>query len=375
VSWSHFGAFSSLVGKSDGDTSHAFQDGTCKLGGRNAKDGDPATLVDQVSCDYNGGSAKSFVGRFDTGKDAMAYLRTLSDARGYAIYPFSDHGRLIGAAFVGNATDQGGAELPDIETYFCGLPNYVVEFVSLDKSAVDINALTDKYWKTATYPDALPPACNDDLSGPAGGSVATTDGAADPKQLSNLNDEQLKGFIQRGIPSMDVTAVDLPSGAGTELAVAAQNGVVGLWSWNPTDHSLRRQASGHYPVIAGTPPQATVRGDVLPGMDHATFIVHGTLSGDGSGNEVAFTAGADGKWGAIKAQNDGNLKPADLRVSAGGIGLVNEFDFQDGDLLTADCSAKIPISQCGGKQRVIKLWKWDGSGEFVFDKFGDGRKN
>ena len=44
-----------------------------------------------------------------------------------------------------------------------------------------------------------------------------------------------------------------------------------------------------------------------------------------------------------------------------GLGLSQAFGFSNGQLETADCSTALPISDCGGNNRVLKFWTWHGS--------------
>lgn len=146
---------------------------------------------------------------------------------------------------------------------------------------------------------------------------------------------------------------------GYEAISWDQSGHVLFWAYT---QAWRQVGSSGYPSGASAvgAPHADAHGTMLRGMTHATFIVDGGFSGDGSGNAVAYTTGSKG-WGAIKAEPNGNIGPSGESVSFGGIGLADEFAFADGQLETADCSSEVPIASCAGDQRVLKFWRWTGS--------------
>lgn len=138
---------------------------------------------------------------------------------------------------------------------------------------------------------------------------------------------------------------------------------VGFWQDPISSTSWQRVGGSVYPWVPpaiGGPPQAEATGALLTGMQHATFIVTGNFSGDGSGNAVAYTAGANG-WGVIKAEANGNIGPSGESVSADRIGLSFGFKFVGGLLETQDCNPSFPIAACGGPTTIVKLWKWTGT--------------
>lgn len=98
---------------------------------------------------------------------------------------------------------------------------------------------------------------------------------------------------------------------------------------------------------------------VLEGMAHPIFILHGSFSGDSTANAIAYTHGPNG-WGVIKAQPDGNLASSGEGVSYGGTGLENGAYFSNGLYETAECSKTLPLALCSGDQRVLKYWGWNG---------------
>jgi hypothetical protein len=160
-----------------------------------------------------------------------------------------------------------------------------------------------------------------------------------------------------GLPS---AIVAVPG--GYEAMTWDQATHVGFWSDSISSTTWQRVGSSTYPWVPaiGGPPQAEATGALLTGMQHATFIVTGNFSGDGSGNAVAYTTGANG-WGVIKAEPNGNIGPSGQPVSADRIGLSFGFKFVGGLLETQDCNPSFPIADCGGPTTIVKLWKWTGT--------------
>ena len=143
-----------------------------------------------------------------------------------------------------------------------------------------------------------------------------------------------------------------------------QAGHLAFWRHGST---WRRVGTSTFPYDAtfNASPSAKADGALLRNMTHATFIVNGFFSGDGSGNAVAYTTGVKG-WGAIKAEPNGNIGPSGQGVGYSAIGLADEFEFAHGLLMSADCSDSGPIADCGGSHRVIKFWRWAGH-DFVLN--------
>jgi hypothetical protein len=160
-----------------------------------------------------------------------------------------------------------------------------------------------------------------------------------------------------GLPS---AIVAVP--AGFEAITWDQSTHVGFWQDPTTSTTWQRVGESEYPWVPaiGSPPQATATGALLTGMQHATFVVTGNFSGDGSGNAVAYTTGANG-WGVIKAEPNGNIGPSGQPVSADRIGLSYGFGFVGGLLETKDCNPSFPIADCGGPTTILKLWTWTGA--------------
>jgi hypothetical protein len=358
ISWTHFGSFSPLVGTQNGATSGAFRHGNCQLRGHLTND--PDGLVDQVTCTYSGSPVQTAVARFTGSDKVTALLRGLSDRESYRISPFRIGERVVGLLYESPVT----ASVIDSLTYFCGLPNYLVQFYSSDTSSVSHSDVHEQYWAASTLLDITPQACNADFSGPAAGSSVEAGGGA--KSITAVDDSVLKAFVRRQNADWNVSLVHVPVGA--ELAVVGQKRYVAFWTWNKTNNELVVDGSSRYPYDPKTlgPPQATGRGALLTGMMHATFIVTGTFSTDGSGNAVAYTT-LDGKtWGAIKAQPDGNLKPTASYVGIKGIGLSEDFGFENGMLVTSDCRKSGSTLDCSNP--IVKYWRWDAAkSEFVRD--------
>jgi hypothetical protein len=348
IAWAHFAPFAKLIGTKDGDTAHAFKKGSCKVGG-------PATsdvpgLADQVECSYTGTPVQVFVARFDSASAVRTYLATLSDTRGYSEAAWTMGGKSRGLEFV----SPGSAADVDVTASLCALPTYLVQFYVADNTKLALQSVLDDYWGAATIPDAVPPACNASFTAAVPGPATT--GATPNKGAATLDAGALKALLERGDLHLQAVAVTVPT--RVEFMVVAQTGKVSFWAWRSSKSLIKVGASTYpYDPPSVGPPAAKGYGALLTGMVHATFILTGTFSGDGSGNAVAYSAsGAD--WGAIKAIANGNLAPSKQGVTFGGIGLGDGFEFVDGQLETADCSSTKPISECGGNNRVLKFWAW-----------------
>jgi hypothetical protein len=148
---------------------------------------------------------------------------------------------------------------------------------------------------------------------------------------------------------------------GYEAASFDQNTHIQFWRsvGNTVNWTQLGQSTYPYSPAVGSPAQATVQGALLSRMTHATFILTANLTGDGSGNDVAYTTGRRG-WGVIKAEPNGNIGPSGQPVGADKIGLAYHFGFVSGRLKTEDCPSDKPIASCG-TDHVDKLWLWTGS--------------
>lgn len=202
-------------------------------------------------------------------------------------------------------------------------------------------------------PSSAGPAASS--SGPAATS-STTASVPVPTRTTPARPDRTSALAAR-TPGQRRVEVRVPD--GYEAISWDQSGHVLFWAYT---QAWRRVGSSGYPSGASAvgAPHADAHGTMLRGMAHATFIVDGVFSGDGSGNAVAYTTGSKG-WGAIKAEPNGNIGPSGESVSFGGIGLADEFAFADGQLETADCSSEVPIAACAGNERVLKFWRWTGS--------------
>lgn len=117
------------------------------------------------------------------------------------------------------------------------------------------------------------------------------------------------GSLLRVSHMLQVTApVAVPG--GYEAAAWDTTGRVTFWKWARSDRTWRQVGRSTYPELPATygTPRITVTGALLKGMSHATFIVSGQFSGDGTGNFIAFTDGRLG-WGTIAPGQSGVLIP------------------------------------------------------------------
>jgi hypothetical protein len=193
---------------------------------------------------------------------------------------------------------------------------------------------------------------------PSSSLPSTPTGPAPTKELAVPTRQQRIAALQTQANGEQIVLVAVPG--GFEAASYDQLGHLQFWQ-EPADSTTWTQVGeSSYPYVPALgPPHAQVRGAHLAGMQHATFIVYGVFTGDGSGNAVAFTTGANG-WGAIKAEPNGNIGPSGQPVGPDLIGLSYNFGFAAGHLITEDCPTDRPISQCGAHP-IVKRWSWTGS--------------
>jgi serine/threonine protein kinase len=355
VTWQNFTSFSKFVGTRDGDTAHALRGATCKIEGRESYD--VAGIVDQVKCSYASSPVVIFIARFDRAQSVQVYLHHLLDTH-YNAAIWTVGGLARGVKYWSASSDV------DLTASICGLPTFLVQFYA-PKDAKATFASVEDYWDAATFPDIVGPKCSDDFQDTAPGAKAVPEARSD-KLPTTLTMNDIASFLERGDSTRK--AVLVVASPGYEIMVVGQTGSVTFWRYRARDVSLAKIGTSTYPYEPTSlgPPYAVGRGTLLKGMEHATFIVDGAFSGDGSGNAVAYTTGAHG-WGAIKAERNGNLAPSGAGVKVGKIGVGQAFDFVDGELETADCSFTIPISECSGDNRVLKFWSWSGT-EFVLTR-------
>lgn len=211
--------------------------------------------------------------------------------------------------------------------------------------------------------------------GSSGSAASTPDfpsSSATPPPPSSAGSTPAPPSSASAPPPVSVREETLVTAAGGQSVanlVAVPGGYEGA-SWDQLGHirfwfdpyaSLRWQQIGAsaYPYSAQVGrPEAAGHGARLRYMRHATFIVTGVFTGDGSGNAVAFTTGARG-WGVIKAMPNGHIGPSGQPVGSDMIGLSFGFAFSDGYLITADCPQDRPQYQCD-KHQIRKRWAWGG---------------
>jgi hypothetical protein len=348
--WADFTSFSDLVGTKNGDTAGAFNNGMCTL---NPPDSSDATsgVVDEVNCTYSGTTAGVDVARFANADDVRTYLHNQVFKHAHHELVWTTGGQPRGLALV---TPQTGSGAAAITTAICGLPTYLVQVGARDRSTVSTQTLHDDIWDKATFPDTTPAACDPTFNS----TQAGTSSSAPPgptKDVEPLGTLLIQDLLQRGNSALDVVQVSVTG--GVEIMVVGQTGNVSFWA--ESDDTLQRVGASTYPYDPASlgPPEPVGSGGVLTNMTDATFVVHGTFTGDGSGNAVAYTNGPDG-WGAIKAESNGDLAPSGQGIGANEIGLSNDFALVGGRLETFDCSSTQAISDCGGDNRVIKYWTW-----------------
>ncbi|TWP36207.1 hypothetical protein [Leekyejoonella antrihumi] len=97
-------------------------------------------------------------------------------------------------------------------------------------------------------------------------------------------------------------------GSGYEAATLGQGNDVVFWSSTGRTWT-RNGTSTRLPVHSGNHGQVTVAGSLLPGAKHATFVVTGAFTGDGTGGALAYGHGPRG-WSLITARPDGSLAPS-----------------------------------------------------------------
>ncbi|MGN6606788.1 MAG: protein kinase domain-containing protein [Jatrophihabitans sp.] len=368
VSWQHFGSFAQLVGTRNGDSAHAFQDASCSLSAKQSNE--PDSILDEITCSYPGSPVVAEIARFKDTASARALVTSLITQAQYAASAVSIAGRVVGL----QVTSPASAKDADSITYLCGLPQYAVQFYAPDQSKPGASPTTiqNNFWQPSEFPDVVPDSCNTDFSGPAAGSTPTTSGAGAPKQPADLPTTLVKSLVNPDHLSDSHLALSKVID-GTELAVAGTAGSVTFWKYDTSAHTLQLAAVKGYPYKAGTldTSNLTVQSAVLAGMTHATFIVHGTFSTDGTGNAVAYSYDVPKQtWGAIKAETRTSLQVTDQGVAPGGIGLSQNFRFVSGRLETDDCSSTVPASQCGPTTLVTKFWEWDGTHFVLHDTAG-----
>lgn len=201
------------------------------------------------------------------------------------------------------------------------------------------------------------PSAPSNSAGPAGGSDQDARQAGNPTSAA----QQARSQLLAKVPGQQAFVVSVPS--GYDGITYDQRGHVGFWSDGSA--GWQESAVGSYPYFAGAGERPSVRatGALLSGMRHATFVLTGSFSEDGTGNAVGYTAGSSG-WGVIVAQPSGNLAPASPNVDSRNSGVSYGLTLTGGRLETEDCPPNQALAMCGGSDTVKKLWRWTGT-QFV----------
>lgn len=350
VSFDHFGSFTKLIGKREKDTGNAFKNGSCDLSAAGPKD-QALGVVDETVCTYTGLPESTTLARFTSAASVQKYLQDRVDSDGFRELVWTHDGQPRGLTAISPSTGTGHAT---IATTFCGLPTYLVQITAPDRKKTSTLTLYNDIWNKAVFPDVNPPQCGPTFTTPASGAQVTASSTA-VKDVASLTSSAITTLISKGDGATSVTQVSV--GSTVEAVSLGQQGKV--WFWSAADDTLKRVGTSTYPYSPSTlgSPAATASGGVLTGMKHATFLVKGKFSTDRRGNAVAYTDGAAG-WGAIKAQQNGQLKPSGAGVGLKAIGLSQDFGLVGGRLETVDCSSALSAAQCTGNNRIIKFWSW-----------------
>jgi hypothetical protein len=117
---------------------------------------------------------------------------------------------------------------------------------------------------------------------------------------------------------------------GPEAATWDEKGNIDFWK--RVDGRWVLQGRSTYPVVPGEGFDTSVHGALLRGMSNAVFIAHGLFTGDGSGNEIAFTRGKYG-WGTIAGATGQPLQATGHRSTDESTpGIAVAMSFRRGDL-------------------------------------------
>jgi hypothetical protein len=207
------------------------------------------------------------------------------------------------------------------------------------------------------FPSTTPSAPSAVASASAGATASTGPSPSGPSSTAPPSADQRRASLAATTHQQVSELVAVPG--GDEAASFDQRGGIRFWFGRRDALTWTPLGSSRYPYVRQLgAPHAQVTGALLRNMRHATFVAVGIFTGDGSGNAVAFTDGPRG-WGAIKAEANGNIAPSGRPVGQDQIGLSYGFALRDGYLVTADCSANRPISDCD-THHVTKRWVWTG---------------
>ncbi|WP_446664634.1 hypothetical protein [Flexivirga sp. B27] len=145
---------------------------------------------------------------------------------------------------------------------------------------------------------------------------------------------------------------------------ASWDGKGNIWFWRTSGHGWHKIGSSRYPTLPGQhDAQVKVASTILPGMQHAAYLADGPFTGDSSGNDIAFTATADGNWGTV-APKDGGLAPTGKPATDNTTpGIWRDARFTGGKLRTTIGN---PFTANAGASAypLINDWQWK-SGKFV----------
>jgi len=149
---------------------------------------------------------------------------------------------------------------------------------------------------------------------------------------------------------------------GYEAATYDQHYHIAFWRF---DNSWHQMGASTYPMLPTQfgPPDATVTGALLTGMNDATFIATGYFTGDGSGNAIAFTNGPHG-WGTIAPGPDNTLVPTGAQSTDNSTpGIHYRVRFDAGNLVTVDENPFFSTAE-GGEYPLTTHWEWT-DGDFT----------
>lgn len=134
----------------------------------------------------------------------------------------------------------------------------------------------------------------------------------------------------------------------------------GVWSWTK-DGSL-----GRLPTVGGS-STPTLTGGSVKNSPNPVFIVKGALTGNGTGQAIAYQHHARAGWGVLTAQPDKSLRSSGKGLTElGQNGLELNITVQDGLLVTNSLwgkSADAALAQ-QTSDPVIRTWYGDGQGGF-----------
>jgi pimeloyl-ACP methyl ester carboxylesterase len=156
----------------------------------------------------------------------------------------------------------------------------------------------------------------------------------------------------------NIVLVDVPG--GYDAAAYDQSSHINFWEYRAS--SWKQAGVSEYPGEAGTTGYlpydrpVTVSGALLTNAEHATFIVDGPFTGDGSGEAVAYANGPQG-WGLVLARSDGTLASSGHGYENQGPGRELTMGFSDGQFVTYTGSV-LPSTAFGAGVPIVRHWRW-----------------